>query len=344
MGDILAELPFTTVSYSHVLNSPGSFSGTMALQQPEPLKSVLKAALMLGRNTLYVERNGVIMWAGIPWTRNVDFDANTYTINAEGWHSYFRHRHITETVEFILADQIHIARDLIDWAQAQPGGDIGVQTSMVAHTAVWRARTYLANERKNVGEAVEELAALENGFDFRYESAWAGDVINTNFRTFYPATGRATDIVFEIGTQISTAGAICDGTTLATHVDAIGGIPEDSETPLIASVSDTLRLAEMPRLDDVVSFTDVIVPPTLTAHANARLKRGAECILIPSITLESTMVPPIGSYREGDRVTVRADIGLETIEGMFRITEFSVNVGENGDETPALSFANVDVF
>lgn len=343
-GTFIAELPFESATYGHVLNAPGSFSGTMGLMQPEPLSTVLREGILLGKNTLYVERDGVIIWGGIPWTSSADIDAGSYTLNGEGWLSYFRRRVNRADKTYTATEQVEIACELIDWAQLQTGGNIGILTTDCVPTGVLRDRSYPAVERKNIGEAIEQLAAVDDGFDFRFESRWNAGTIQTRFLTSYPTTGHQSDLVFEIGRQISGMTVSTDATSLVSHVDAVGATPEDGTEPILGSASDTVRLASMPRLDDVISFTDVSVVGTLDDHAQTRLNRGKEPINLPSVRVQSTSDTPLGSWVVGDNVTVRANEGIISIDGRYRITEYSVSVDDAGGEEISVSFANEEVF
>src|SRR6266496_2368632 len=219
----IAEIPFESASYSHVLNAPGSFAGTLGLNQPASLYSVLSTTLNLGRVSLFVERDNVIVWGGILWTSSADIDAGTITFNGEGWHSYFRRRVVRAKKNYVQQDQTtQIAKNLIDYAQSISGGSIGVDTTGVAATGVLRDRTYEAFERKFIGEAVEQLAAVDGGFDFRFDSSYVSGNIVTRFLTSYPNTGRQTNFVLEVGAQLAGLGIKVDATSLATNVDAIG--------------------------------------------------------------------------------------------------------------------------
>jgi len=345
-GALLAEMPFEQASYSHVLNAPGAFSGTMALKQPAGVQAVLRSALSLGRNTLFVERDGVIVWGGFLWTSASDVEAGTFQLAGEGFHSYYRRRLLRADKTYTGADQATIAVDLLDWAHNVVGGFVIVHTDAVATTGVLRDRTYLAVERHWVGEAIEQLAAVDGGFNFRYHSFWdppGSSNIKTRFAVDYPASGQATDLVFEVGTQLSDLKVTGDATHLATHVDAIGATPTAASSPLIAAVADPARLAAMPMLDDVVNLTDVNVLATLEGHAKTRLKRGAAPVRIPQATADPALVPVLGFYKTGDVVTVRGSVGLETLDGKFRIAEYTVTVGDAGDEKVTLAFANLEV-
>lgn len=342
-NQLLAELPLT-VSYEHVLNSPGSIEGRLALVQPAALHTVLAPLLpgSLGKLAIYVERDGVIVWGGIPWTASADLDAGTMTLRGEGFLSYFRRRVLRATKTYAQVDQALIARDLLDWALAYGPGP-SISTAAVATTGVLRDRSWQAYERPWIGQLIEDLAAVEGGFDFRFDSAWSSGSITTRFLTSYPNTGRLTDLVFEVGKQITAAGLSVDGTMLVTHVDAIGA--GEGDLAIRASVADPAMLAAgYPVLDDVVSATDVSILATLDAKARHRLRRGHAPISVPGLVVDPSLDPVLGSYLVGDVVTVRGGAGLAALDGRYRITGIRVDVDDSGAETAHLSLATLDIY
>ena len=340
----LAEVPFESASYSHVLNAPGAFTGTLGLDQPAKLAAVLESVLQLGQVSLWVERDGVIVWGGPLWTSDADIDSGTISYAGEGWHSYFRRRVLRAKKVYTAADQTTgIAKNLLDYAQSFVGGSIGVDTSGVTASGVLRDRTWEAFERKNIGQAVEELAAVEDGFDFRYDSAYdSGGNLSIRFLTSYPPTGRHTEFVLEVGKQLAKLGIKTDGTALATNVDAIGA--GEGDIKLIATVSDPGLLGAYPILDDVVSFTDVNQLPTLTAHARKRLTQGASPVVLPAVEWDPSLEPVVGAFLPGDIMTVRGGAGLASVDAPFRVTTIEVSVDDSGGEAGKLTFAGLESF
>jgi hypothetical protein len=347
-GSVLAEVPFESASFSHVLNAPGAFAGTLGLKQPAKLESVLKSLLSpstssLGKLALYVERDGVIVWGGMLWTGEPDLDAGTFSLNGEGFLSYFRRRVLRAQKVYVQQDQTTgIAKNLIDYAQSVTGGSIGIDTSGVATSGVLRDRTYEAFERKFIGEAIEQLAAVENGFDFRFDSSWSGGTILNRFLTSYPNTGRQTNFVLEVGAQLARLSIKVDATSIATNVDEIGA--GEGDLGLIATVSNPGLIGVYPLLDDVESHVDVNVLATLTAYANRRLSVGRMPVVIPSVDYDPSLEPVLGSYVVGDIMRVRGGYGLASIDGMFRVMEINVSVDDTGGDQGKLSFAGLESF
>jgi hypothetical protein len=98
-----------------------------------------------------------------------------------------------------------------------------------------------------------------------------------------------------------------------------------------------------PVLDAVESNTDVSERSTLDGLARKRLRRGKAPIVIPSLEVDPSRVPVLGSYVPGDIVRVRGGYGLASIDSSHRITEFKVTVDDSGGETATVNFANLEV-
>lgn len=336
-GDILGELPVRDFSVSEALNAPGAFSLTLPLEH----SSVSASDIVPAATGVYFERDGVILWGGILWTTRADVAANTMEMAGEGFLSYFRRRFIASTLTYSATYQENIAKGLIDHAQTVAGGDIGVQTASVS-SGKQRDRTYLASERKNIGEAIEQLANVDDGFDFAFTTSWSGGSIVTNFETTYPDNGRSTNYVFEMGSNVLFMEVTKDGTTMSTVSEAIGaGIGDDA---LIATKTKPTLHATYPRLEVVQSFSDVRIFTTLQDHAQQRLNRGSRPMEIIRLQVYPDTYPGVGVFSVGDLVKVRGSHGLVSVNGTYRIMAYSLSVPTSGAELVEVHLVPKEVF
>lgn len=125
-NEIIAELPLTGVGFTQQLNQAGNFSGHILLSGINTDQFNVDAATTPGKCGLYVDRNGTLVWGGVIWARAYNSTSQTLSISATEWISYFAHRRVNQTVEFTNIDQLVIAKTLIQDAQAETYGDIGV--------------------------------------------------------------------------------------------------------------------------------------------------------------------------------------------------------------------------
>lgn len=95
---ILAEIPFSGVSYENAVKDAGSFSGKIPVLPVASNRSWnLYQSTMPGRTGVYVMRNGVCVWGGIIWSRQYNVVNRTLSVSASEFTSYLHHRVIWKT-------------------------------------------------------------------------------------------------------------------------------------------------------------------------------------------------------------------------------------------------------
>lgn len=356
-GDIEGELPCIGMEYQETLNGLGRWTATLPLD-PDPARLPIPGAtggstpspgvsvitnqnLAVARTRVWFERDGVLQFPGILWTARANLETNTLDLAGEGIGSYFQRRTINATNVYDT-DQFDIARDLLIDAQAVPNGNIGVDPNLAAgSTGVSRQRTWLHYERQNVGRAIEQLAAVDDGFDWRYHTAWDSFLPTVTFQPTYPAEGRRTAHVFEVGTNCALLSYSEDGTTVANVVHAKGA--GDGEDALLVTAQNAALQGPYPILETVIAHNDVRILATLAAHARRRLARGAGPIRHVQLTTFPDTEPVLGSYQVGDQVTVRADHGWVQLDDWMRIVDMTVTI-QGGSELVRLALAGLEVF
>lgn len=315
-------------SWSDVLNAPGAATFVIPANQPSATAENLAA----GRTALYVVNDNVPVWSGMLWKRPRNPGDNTITLIAAGWHSYFRHRRFRTDKTWTAVEQLDIAREVIDHAQAVSAGNVGITTTDTNTSGVTRDRTYLGRERKPYGETLEQLAAVRNGFDFRYDTHRnsAGD-IEVAFRTSYPATGRPTNLVFEDGSNCEFVRLESSAERLANHTTATGAGEETQM--LIATAEDAASLNSYPLLEDVAAYVDVTVQATLDDHVNRDLARNLNPAEYFTIKLDPGADPGLGSFVIGDQARAVYSDPFETIDQTVRILQIKVEIGDTDQVT-----------
>lgn len=336
-GVIREEIPFGDAWYSHVLDRPGGFGATLPINHPKARRSILDPSA----TSIFVERDGVIQWGGILWTAAASESGKDVVFGAEGFHSYARRRRIRITKKYAAVDQLAIARDLMTYMQSVTGGDlriaIGAETS-----GTLRDRTYYFYERKPIGEALEQLAAVNGGFDFSYSWEQADDVVDTAFHLHYPKRGKRTELVLDLGTNLEDVGWNIDGTAQANLVDTLG--EGEGDKMKIGVAQDVTQLGHYPLLEETYSYKDVKKQDTLNGHAAARLKATATPIeTYPTLIARTRADLTIGSFITGDSITVRANGGFLEIDDFLRVISYKVSVGNEGQESVAIGFGDEEL-
>ena len=120
----LAELPLANVRFDLKLNGAGSLTASLPLTDPKVQALDPIGDTLPGRTALYVDRDGVLLWGGIVWTRRST--GPTLELGCQEFESYFANRLITTDAVFTQVDLLAIARQLINTAQIKANGNIGV--------------------------------------------------------------------------------------------------------------------------------------------------------------------------------------------------------------------------
>ncbi|NEB83977.1 hypothetical protein G3I43_07265 [Streptomyces anulatus] len=324
--ELLAELPMSDVSYSTELNGIGTLTGTIPYSD-ETLPLGPDAASVPSRTALYVDRDGTIVWAGIIWTRELVKGGKA--IQAAELLSYYAHRHVKQTLstdtslilntayvptgQRLYADQKYIVWSLLQYAHAQPGGNIGISTSLLTAPAhgVSRVLTYFGYERPEIYKAIAELAAADDGFDFGVEVGWnpvANNLPPTRYkrmRTWFPRRGRTATESGIVFTKGGPASSIVDfnwpenGVDMATEISGLGDGTGEAKVQAVAQ--DTDRLASgWPLLEAVTTYDGVIDQAQLNGLTAAELTARSNAQTQPWFDVMADTDPAFGSYSVGD--------------------------------------------
>ena len=321
-GVLLAELVVDQLDYSDGLHGAGAASVKFPITQPTAAATVpliTRANLTPWRHSLYILRDEVPMWSGIISSRVTAPSSGSISISAVGWLGYLRRRLRQVDRTYTTTDQLTIARGIINDAQNVSGGDVRITTTDTNTAGINRTRIYLGAERKPFGEALEQLAAVQTGFDFRFETLRDsnGD-IEVAFRTAYPAGGRATSHVLEHGATCAVVDLDEDADDLANSITASGAF-DTEQVLLLSDAFDVAALNSYPLLEAAVPFSDVSVQGTLDDHAARELARRKDPTLRIEAELLDGISPSLGEYIIGDLMRVIYADGFDDIDATMRV-------------------------
>jgi hypothetical protein len=363
---VLAELPMADVTYSTELNGIGVLRGVVPYAD-ETLPLDPETATTPNRCVVYVDRDGVIVWGGIIWTR--DPVNGGKQIQAAEFLSYYQHRYVKTTLstdpsllinqsfvpdgQRLFQDQKFVVWSLLTYADSQgAGSSIGIDTGPVSVNAdgVGRNVTYFGFERPEIYKCISELAAAEDGFDFTIECGWNPSANNqppTRFRrarTWFPRRGRTADTSGLVFSKGGTGASILDydwpedGTALATEVSALGD--GTGEAKVTAAARDDDRLASgWPLLEAVTTYDGVVDTAQLQGLANSELTARSGSQTQPVFTVSADTDPAFGSYSVGDEALFVIDpepLSPAGRSGVLRIVSIE-NTASGGPERVRLT-------
>jgi hypothetical protein len=345
---IIGELPLTGVGFTQQLNTPGTFQGHLLLSGINAEQFNVSLSTIPANCGLYVDRDGILVWGGVVWGRTYNSTSQTLTFNAREWISYFERRRITADTSFNQIDQLVIAKTLIEDAQDEAYGDIGIlyNTSGQTTSGVLVDRVYYYYELKTVFNAIQDLSRQLDGFDFFIDVSYDINGVPTKaFNTYYPRSG----VIYSQGNLnvpvfIFPAGNVVeyeypeDGSIAANTIYALGA--GSNEGKLISIATDITKFAEgWPLLQDQSNYSDVTDQSVLDSLAAGKVK----AVAYPPTTLKMVVpayVDPIfGTYQVGDdaRIIIQDSRFPEGLDAIYRIVGLSVQPGEDGPERVTLT-------
>jgi len=338
-NSIIAELSLTGVNFTQQLNSAGTFTGHILLSGVNSAGLNIPASTIPGRNAIYVDRNGILVWGGIIWNREYKSSDQSLTITAREFESYFERRRITTTLGYTGVDQLTIVQQLVQAAQSVPYGNIGVVVGSET-SGITQSRIYYSYELKSYFSAIQELSQVNQGFDFTIAVAYDGDGNPTKtLKLGYPRLGNtysstsATVPVFILPGNMVEYVFPEDGTKAANTLYATGA--GSNEGKLIATAIDATKTAAgWALLEDSVNYSDIIDSTLLAGLATGQVNAVSYPPQVIQIAVPAYVDPVYGSYNIGDqaRVIITDNFFPTTLDTNYRIIGLNVNPGEDGPE------------
>ncbi|MFF4454982.1 hypothetical protein [Streptomyces goshikiensis] len=334
---MLDVLPISDVSLDDYIGKIGSASATI----PVPNRAVAaraRAAVEPGRTAVWIERGSEIWWGGVLWTANLTSNARGFLglqVQAGGWASYLDHRAILHTQQAVQVDQYDIVRGLIDYSASLPGGDIGIEADAEQLSGVLRDRVFRRYDVPRIREVIDQLAASEDGFEWRimsYREPTSGRRVK-RLQLGAPVirTG-ASEVVLDHPGPVLSYGWPIDATVQANAWQSRGASDNKNQTaeslPLMSEllVADEQLVAGWPRLDGTSDYSTVTEQPTLDAHARADLAAALRPQTIPEVTvaLDRTPLSPalLGATV---RVRIRDDWWTEGLDHRYRVVGLAIS-------------------
>lgn len=328
-GKVLESAPFTiTGELSRVLQGHGE--GELSLSVFDPACPPNWRHIILPWRTLILitdEQDNIVSHA-IPVDRPRN-NPTTVAYPCVTVEAYFQRRYVP-TKSFRSTDQAEIARWLAGVCADAAGIPLEFDTPATGRR---RDRDYADDENARVYSRLQELAALDDGFNWTVDVEWASadrDRVRYVFRTGYPHLGYRTtspDHVFDYPgnvTDFDHQEPWSDGDA-ATHVRAIGD-GEGNAKVMSAPVIDRLReAAGWPRLEDRRSFSGVKEQATIDSHAQkmaAQLFGGQNII---TVTVREDAGTPLRNLTLGDTARVQIDAPTLTLDEVWVVVGWAID-------------------
>lgn len=320
-GKVLEEAPLRiSQELSRVLRGDGGGEFQLPIRHPETPENWEQLILPWRSLILVVEEASErIVGHGIP-TERLRRGGGIIIYPVVTVEGYLMRRGVPDRV-YRQRDQAAIAKDLA----AVAGDAAGIPLRYdCPDSGVRRDREYSSADNASVLDRLQELAAVQDGFDWIIDVDWADDehtAVKYTFRTGYPHLGNRTnepEHLFDKFSDPLNGGGNVLGYThsdqwgvgdAATYVDAQGD--GDNDTRLTsAAIIDTVReAAGWPRLERRETFSGVTEQATIDAHARGMAARlfGGQSVI--GITARNGVGTGLSDLTLGDtaRVSISDD-------------------------------------
>lgn len=323
----IEELPADIISYGYRLNRPGAIRFDLSLDHEFCNSDVVAP----GVHEAVVVRNRAVVWRGPVLTaQETDTDTERkVSFGGEGLFAYMRRWFLTSTISVTNTDLAAIARSLIDHHQDKAGGDFGLDTSGSEATRNGD-RTYYGWERKNIYDAICQLAEVDNGFDFHI------DPETRRFVAHYPMQGgRKPDLVWADG--IRSFGRSIDATVQASQVLGVG--EGEGEDMLLRNRQGGGAVAQYGLTQAVFTNKDVKEPQTLIDQVVREQARSSQPAQTVAVTIGTDTYNPF-SFGLGVEGRLVYPSSYHPVNEFRRLVGFDV-VWEQGDERAVLHLQEV---
>lgn len=336
-GTALGQVPADGLSYEHRLGGTGSCSLQIRLDHPV-ISGLDRSNLDTWATEVQIDIDGQVVFAGPV----VDVDANglgnAVSVKAAAAPHWLTRRHVLRDLAFVAADPAAVLAALVDYAQDPVEKGPHADARLVVNappTGAALTRTYLASERPQVGDLIQQLATSEPGFDLTVEYDQGVRVL----RAHSPFAGVDADVPLVLGRNLTALSVKAPGDQLTTRVLAVGNGEGTDQVTATATAPDLE--ARYGVHEATLSGTDVKDTAALQALAAGTLQVRRPPVLVVGASYRVGPAAPYDLCDLGDRVLVQADRGWLRLSERLRVVARKVTVSASGTETVDLTFNTV---
>lgn len=314
----VAELELSNVKFDRRIIVPSAFSASVTVTNEDIASQVRK--IVPARTIVHVYRDADIWGTYIIWSMHVRSSSRGPVVvefQGASLESWFDRRIVDVDLSYTDQDQFDIARALV--ANAQVGWSPyaeAAELNIIAQTndsGVTRTRSYKVTEAATVGQRLQELANVDNGFEYMINTYVDIDA-GARIREFVLAEELGSqngDFVFTYPGAISSYEVLYSAQESATAFWARGdSINDDVAAESEPLMTDSPVLSEewlenaFPHLDRVIDYASVTVLETLEDYAAYWRDTRSGIWAVPVIEINTTDLPTImapsalGSYAQ----------------------------------------------
>lgn len=299
----VAELELSNVRFDRRIITPGAFSGSITVTNSDMANQVKK--VVPAKTVVHVYRDADIWGTYIIWQVRVRSSSRSgvqVEFQGASLESFFYRRLLDLDQTYNDVDQFDIARDLVSiaqtgWMPYPNAPQLGIISNPAVMSGVLRDRSYYITDAATVGQRLEELANVDNGFEYMINTYVDSDA-GLRVREFVLAEQLGSeniDVTFSYPGSIDSYEIQMDATAAATAFWTRGDSIQDDVTAdaralmtLEPALAEEWLDAGFPHLDRVIDYSTVIELSTLEAYAQWWKDNRAGVFSIPIISINTT--------------------------------------------------------
>lgn len=356
----ICELTPSGLTFDRRLNDAGACSFTIDLLDPRaaaqaaPLMPYIDSAPY----ALYVDRDGVIVWAGWAKTSTYQHTAHKLPVQAKEWPDYFTKRVIgapydQPTYPNGLDPAALLAKAVTDCQSTVlcgPGASVGIAVTGGSSSLPWTKPTYTMGQTL-VSQVIADMVAAvtpgTGGLDYWIDAHWdAGGSPSVTLHIESPRAGRtagSTGLTFDLLAAVDHTWPTDIGPAATTLYESGGGTGKVApqvvqQVPGVAVGG----LGQPPRLDKVIQHSNVLDAGQLSRIAYGEALEFSPPVATPTVTVRTAdPANPLGSWIVGDDARLFAEPYERHPAGVdqfWRIVQHAVTVPDEGVPTVTLTF------
>lgn len=293
-GNVLGDIPLFGTYMSKTINAAGDFNGSFKLETGVLNDNLLLACTEPAKTAIYVERDGLLIWGGIIWSRTYEAQGKTIQLQGQTFESYFDRVALTEHFIQQKVEQVEIFKRLINQVQGQAGSNIGL-TFDPGWPVTTKTRTVLTPgyEFHYAQEIIGQLLEGDDTFQYTIDvrASAVKDKPNKVVQVGYPKLNSSvTDLFFDYPGTIRTFWWPESTAEGGTHFAGIG-YGKGNKAPTAVVIDGTKVAAGYPSLWKVDNFNNIADKDLLTSKVrNESLMKNIP-VNNPTFTLKSDTLP-----------------------------------------------------
>lgn len=299
-GQIIAELPCTSVSMDKTMNAVGNFRATMRFDSSGIDNQDIVDATTPGKCFVVCQLEETPIWDGIIWTRTYDSLGKDLNLTARTYDAYAEHNLIGSFVRLGI-EQRNIFRDLWNDLQSSDDRNLSINVPAAFDTVLTRDLTVMSSEYKTYLQVMSSIADGDDGFDWTIDTTLVDNQYVRNLRIGYPTLGSLDSglMSFDYPGAITNYWKTDGMSNAATHLFLLGSGEGDAMI-IGTAVQGDMIVNGFKRYDLTVSRKDLSDQGLANSLANQLGKQRRPPLSTIKVMLKADLEPIFGSYQLGD--------------------------------------------